>query len=77
MKPEYAELIEAMDLGSETPEAAAERLEITRNNPKVRHHRARQQLRAPGGDLPHVCPPRLHRLHLPTIGAWPLTYPFQ
>jgi RNA polymerase sigma-70 factor (ECF subfamily) len=45
MKPEYAQLIEAMDLGSEGPEQVAERLDITRNNLKVRHHRARQQLR--------------------------------
>lgn len=45
MKPEYAELIEAMDLSSEEPEEVAERLDITRNNLKVRHHRARQQLR--------------------------------
>lgn len=45
MKPEYAELIEAMDLSNEQPEHVAERLDITRNNLKVRHHRARQQLR--------------------------------
>ena len=45
MKPEYAELIEAMDLANEPPERVAERLDITRNNLKVRHHRARQQLR--------------------------------
>jgi RNA polymerase sigma factor (sigma-70 family) len=45
LKPEYAELIQAMDLGAESPEAAAQRLGITPNNLKVRHHRARQALR--------------------------------
>lgn len=45
LKPEYAELISAVELGDEAPEAAAERLGITRNNLKVRRHRARQQLR--------------------------------
>ena len=45
LKPEYAELIEQMDLGETPAEEMAERLEITRNNLKVRHHRARQQLR--------------------------------
>jgi DNA-directed RNA polymerase specialized sigma24 family protein len=39
------DLIAAVELGGETPEAAAERLGITRNNLKVRRHRARQQLR--------------------------------
>lgn len=45
LAPEYAELIEAVELGGETPEAAAGRLGITRNNLKVRRHRARRQLR--------------------------------
>lgn len=45
LKPEYADLISAVELGGETPAAAAERLGITRNNLKVRRHRARQQLR--------------------------------
>ncbi|MEP0546354.1 MAG: RNA polymerase sigma factor [Rhodothermales bacterium] len=45
LKPEYAELISAVELGDEAPEAAADRLGITRNNLKVRRHRARQQLR--------------------------------
>ena len=45
LKPEYAELIEEMDLGGVPPEAMAARLGIKRNNLKVRHHRARQQLR--------------------------------
>ena len=45
LKPEYAALIEAMDLGGASAEEEAGRLEITRNNLKVRHHRARQQLR--------------------------------
>jgi RNA polymerase sigma-70 factor, ECF subfamily len=45
LKPEYAELIRAVELGSETPEAAARRLGVTPNNLKVRRHRARQALR--------------------------------
>lgn len=45
LKPEYAELIERMDLGGAGAEEMAEWLGITRNNLKVRHHRARQQLR--------------------------------
>ena len=43
MKPEYAELIEAMDLGGETPEAVAGRLGITANNLKVRRDGQRIQ----------------------------------
>jgi RNA polymerase sigma factor (sigma-70 family) len=45
LKPEYADLIERVDLGSETADQAAARLGITSNNLKVRHHRARQALR--------------------------------
>ncbi len=45
LKPEYAELIRAVELGSETPGAAARRLGVTPNNLKVRRHRARQALR--------------------------------
>ena len=45
LKSEYADLIQAVELGSESPEAAAGRLGITANNLKVRRHRARQALR--------------------------------
>jgi RNA polymerase sigma-70 factor (ECF subfamily) len=45
LKPEYADLIRAVELGGETPEAAARRLGVTPNNLKVRRHRARQALR--------------------------------
>ncbi|MFQ5570498.1 MAG: RNA polymerase sigma factor, partial [Rhodothermales bacterium] len=45
MHPDYALLIEALELGDEDPQAVADRLGITRNNLKVRRHRARQQLR--------------------------------
>ena len=45
LKPEYAELIQTLDLGREAPEATAKRLGITPNNLKVRRHRARQALR--------------------------------
>lgn len=45
MKPDYAELIEELELGDGDPEAVADRMGITRNNLKVRRHRARTQLR--------------------------------
>jgi RNA polymerase sigma-70 factor, ECF subfamily len=45
LKSEYAELIQAVELGSESPDVAAGRLGITPNNLKVRRHRARQALR--------------------------------
>lgn len=45
LKPEYAELIRAVELGDDDPEMVADRLGITRNNLKVRRHRARTQLR--------------------------------
>ena len=45
LKPVCAELIQALDLGQESPEGAARRLGITPNNLKVRRHRARQALR--------------------------------
>lgn len=45
LKSEYADLIQALDLGNESPEAAASRLGITSNNLKVRRHRARQALK--------------------------------
>ena len=45
LKPEYAELIRSLELGGETPEAAARRLGVTSVNLRVRRHRARQALR--------------------------------
>ena len=45
LKPEYADLIQAVELGHEAPEQMAGRLGITSNNLKVRRHRARQALR--------------------------------
>jgi RNA polymerase sigma-70 factor (ECF subfamily) len=44
LKPAYAAVIEA-DLAGRDPEAVADELGVTRNNLKVRRHRARQQLR--------------------------------
>jgi RNA polymerase sigma factor (sigma-70 family) len=46
LKPEYGELIESLELADGDPEKVADRLGITRNNLKVRRHRARQALRA-------------------------------
>lgn len=45
LKPEYATLIEELDLNDGEIRDVAERIGITRNNLKVRHHRARTQLR--------------------------------
>ena len=45
LKPEYRDVIEAVDLGNEPTTAAAERFGITTNNLKVRRHRARIALR--------------------------------
>jgi len=45
LKPEYAEVLEAVELGQESTEAVTQRLGITANNLKVRRHRARQALR--------------------------------
>ena len=45
LKPEYAELLRALDLGGEATESVAARLGVTPNNLKVRRHRARQALR--------------------------------
>lgn len=44
LKPEYSVLIKQMELGDELPEMVADRLNITRNNLKVRRYRARQKL---------------------------------
>jgi RNA polymerase sigma-70 factor (ECF subfamily) len=45
LKPEYAELIIELELSGGDPARVAERLGITRNNLKVRRHRARRALR--------------------------------
>jgi len=45
LNADYAQLIERFELGDESPEVVAEELGITRNNLKVRRHRARRALR--------------------------------
>lgn len=45
LKPEYAEVIEFLDLQEGNPGEVSKRLGISRNNLKVRTHRARQALR--------------------------------
>lgn len=45
LKPEYAEALQAVDLGGEDADAAAERLGLSPENLRVRRYRARQQLR--------------------------------
>lgn len=55
LKPEYAELIERMELSHDDPGAVAARLGVTRNNLKVRRHRARQALRERLEETCRVC----------------------
>lgn len=45
MNEEYAEIIQAVELGDEDPEELSSRLGITRNNLKVKRYRARKQLK--------------------------------
>jgi RNA polymerase sigma factor (sigma-70 family) len=45
LKPEYADVLEALDLEGQSTQQVAARLGITLNNLKVRRHRARKQLR--------------------------------
>ena len=45
LKPEYAELIQVLDLQGGSPEVLAERLGLSKNSLKVKRHRARQALR--------------------------------
>ena len=55
LKPEYAELIDALDLRNESATTLGERLGVTQNNLKVRHHRARQALRRLLEETCRVC----------------------
>ncbi|MCI0696516.1 sigma-70 family RNA polymerase sigma factor [candidate division KSB1 bacterium] len=55
LKPEYAELIEKMELSDGDPALVAEQLGINRNNLKVRRHRARQALRERLEETCRVC----------------------
>ena len=45
LRPEYARALELSDLGGQPADAVAEQLGISKNNLKVRLHRARRQLR--------------------------------
>jgi RNA polymerase sigma-70 factor (ECF subfamily) len=55
LKPEYAEVINLLDIDGEAAASVAERLNITPGNLKVRHHRARQALRRQLEDTCRVC----------------------
>lgn len=55
LRPEQAELIDAVELGDEPPAAAAARLGISMGNLKVRRHRARRALRARLEETCRVC----------------------
>lgn len=45
LRPDYARVLQLADFDGQTPEAVAAEIGITRNNLKVRLHRARRQLR--------------------------------
>ena len=45
LKPEYGDLVKRLDLEGEAPEMVAKALGVTPNNLRVRHHRARLQLK--------------------------------
>ena len=45
LRPEYARVLELSDLGGKPADAVAEQVGISKNNLKVRLHRARRQLR--------------------------------
>jgi RNA polymerase sigma-70 factor (ECF subfamily) len=45
LRPEYVQVIELVDLGGRPQDSAADELGLSRNNLKVRLHRARRQLR--------------------------------
>lgn len=55
LKPEYAAMIERMELGAADPALVAAELGITRNTLKVRRHRARQALRDRLEETCRVC----------------------
>ena len=55
LQPQYAELIELLDLEGESSADVSIRLGITAGNLKVRHHRARQALRRALEDTCRVC----------------------
>lgn len=55
LNADYAHLIETVELGGESPDAAARRLGITPNNLKVSRHRARRALRARLEETCHLC----------------------
>jgi RNA polymerase sigma factor (sigma-70 family) len=55
LKPEYAEMIQRMELGTADPARVAAELGITRNTLKVRRHRARQALRDRLEETCRVC----------------------
>lgn len=55
LKPEYAEIIESLDLTGEGSEATAARLGVSATNLKVRHHRARQALKRSLEQTCRVC----------------------
>ncbi len=52
---DYAELIETLELNDGDPAAVAAKLQVTRNNLKVRRHRARQVLRQRLEETCRVC----------------------
>jgi RNA polymerase sigma-70 factor (ECF subfamily) len=55
LKPEYAEVIEKVELGTDHAEKAASQLGISRNNLNVKRHRARLQLKQRLEEVCRMC----------------------
>jgi len=55
LRPEYAEVLSAVDLDERSPQEVAEELELTTNNLNVRRHRARKALRESLQATCHIC----------------------
>jgi RNA polymerase sigma-70 factor (ECF subfamily) len=55
LKPEYADILAALDLGDEDTAAYARRAGLTPSNLKVRRHRARKALRQSLMDTCRLC----------------------
>ncbi len=55
LNPDYAELIRQLDLAGRAPDEVAAAAGLTANNLRVRHHRARRQLRERLEQVCHLC----------------------